>query len=103
MRKPTFVAAVAALLALAGMVAYATIPDSKGVIHGCYKTQNGQLRVIDSGSCDSSETALSWSQTRPQGPPGPQGLQGPQGPAGPQGPPGPRRGARRQVRDRLQR
>jgi hypothetical protein len=34
------------LIALAGGIAYATIPDSVGVIHGCYGT-NGQLRVID--------------------------------------------------------
>src|SRR5882672_5639517 len=62
-----------AVLAIAAGVAYATVPDSNGVINACYKTQNGQLRVIDSGSCHPSETSLSWSQTGPAGPPGPAG------------------------------
>jgi hypothetical protein len=64
------------------------------VINGCYKSQNGQLRLIDPATdrCLPSETAISWSQTGPQGPqgpPGPQGPTGPQGPAGPQGSQGP--------------
>src|SRR5207302_4966596 len=54
------------------------IPDSGGVIHGCYSKKDGSLRVIDTGlggTCDAKkETALDWNQT---------------GPAGPQGPPGP--------------
>jgi hypothetical protein len=76
-------------------VAYASIPDASGVIHGCYNNQTGKLRVIDTAlnqSCDSFETALNWNQTGPQGPPGaagPQGLSGPQGIPGPQGPQGP--------------
>jgi Collagen triple helix repeat (20 copies) len=78
---------------IAGAV-QAAIPDSNGVIHGCYKQQNGQLRVIDQGdSCRPSETSLSWSQTGPQGPqgpPGPKGDIGAMGPQGPQGPPGPK-------------
>jgi hypothetical protein len=59
----------------AGGVAYASIPDSSGVIHGCYKTSNGQLRVIDTGlgqTCH-NENAISWSQQGPPGPPGPAG------------------------------
>jgi lipopolysaccharide/colanic/teichoic acid biosynthesis glycosyltransferase len=34
------------------------------VINGCYKSGNGQLRVIDpaTDSCHPSETAISWSQ-----------------------------------------
>lgn len=75
-----FMAAVLAVLVVAG-VAYASIPDSSGVIHGCYQTNKGSLRVIDSSaSCAVGETALNWSQT---GPPGAQGVQGPPGPAGP--------------------
>ena len=61
------------LIALAAGIAYATIPDSAGVIHGCYRN-NGQLRVIDpsnGGACKNNETGLDWSQTGPQGPPGP--------------------------------
>jgi hypothetical protein len=49
----------AALLALAGGVAYATIPDGQGVIRACYKTLKGDLRVIDSGACTSGELPLS--------------------------------------------
>src|SRR4051795_13083951 len=55
-----------AAFALAGLVvgagvAWATIPDSNGVIHTCYKT-NG-LRVIDAPgvSCGPSETALDFN------------------------------------------
>lgn len=87
-----------ALLALGG-VAYASIPDAGGVIHGCYGNSNGQLRVIDtpSASCKNNETAITWSQSGPAGPQGPTGATGPQGatgdtgdtgPAGPQGPAG---------------
>jgi Collagen triple helix repeat (20 copies) len=92
-------AATAALL-VAGGVAYATIPDSNGVIHGCYAKSGGALRVIDASvtNCKSTETSLDWNvqgQQGPQGaqgPPGPQGDPGPQGVqgvAGPQGPQGP--------------
>jgi hypothetical protein len=78
-------------LALAGAVAYATIPDPKGVIHGCYDS-NGRLRVIDTGRgqlCRSGETALDWSQIGPPGAAGAQGAVGPRGAPGPAGPPGP--------------
>jgi hypothetical protein len=56
------------------------------VINGCYKTQNGQLRVIDpaTGHCLPSETAISWNQN---GPTGSQGPTGPRGPTGPKGSP----------------
>ena len=91
-RKPVAVVAVAAaaLLAVAG-VAYATIPDSGGVIHGCYSKSGGSLRVIDASvtNCSKSETALDWNVQGQQGPQGPQGATGPQGPAGPQGAAGP--------------
>ena len=72
------------LLLVGGIVAVASIPDSAGVIHGCYKTQNGQLRVIDTATdqCGPSETAISWSQTGPQGPQGPKGDTGATGPKG---------------------
>jgi hypothetical protein len=69
------------LLVVAGTVAFASIPDSSGVIHGCYKTENGQLRVIDPATqqCLPSETAISWNATGPQGIQGATGAQGPQG------------------------
>ncbi|HEU5212419.1 MAG TPA: hypothetical protein VFU10_06580 [Gaiellaceae bacterium] len=80
--------------AVAGGAALAAIPDSSGVINGCYQKNVGNLRVIDPSagdSCRPSEIAISWSQTGPQGPPGPKGdtgATGPQGPVGPQGPKG---------------
>jgi Collagen triple helix repeat (20 copies) len=86
------------LVAIAGGVTYAVADiGGGGVINGCYKSQNGQLRLIDpaTDSCLPSEKSISWSQTGPQGPPGPQGPAGPQGPkgdtgaTGPQGPAGP--------------
>src|SRR4029453_13732900 len=77
--------------AVGGGAALASIPDSSGVINGCYQKNVGNLRVIDSSagdSCRPSEIAISWSQTGPQGPQGPQGPPGPQGPKGDTGPPG---------------
>jgi hypothetical protein len=65
--------AVVVVLA-AGGIAYASIPDSGGVIHGCYQKTNGSLRVIDTeagGKCSSGENSLSWNQTGPAGPRGP--------------------------------
>ncbi len=56
----------------------AAIPDSNGVINGCYQKNVGNLRVIDPSagdSCRPSEIAISWSQTGPQGPAGPVGPQ----------------------------
>lgn len=52
--------AAVALLAAGGGIAYAAIPDSGGVFHGCAGEVGGYVRVIDSGSCISTETALSW-------------------------------------------
>src|SRR6266487_7160353 len=55
--------------AVAGGVAYAAIPDSGGVIHGCYGSTTGALRVIDDtkATCGPAEKALSWNRTGPQG------------------------------------
>ena len=47
---------VVAGLALAGGVAYATIPDANGVIHGCYK-KSGDLRVIDPASTSKDDSS----------------------------------------------
>ncbi len=92
---------------LAGGAAFAAIPDSNGVINGCFQKNVGNLRVIDPSagdSCRPSEVPISWSQTGPAGPQGPKGdtgatgpqgpkgdtgATGPQGPAGPIGPAGP--------------
>ena len=66
-----FVALLGAVLiggAGAAGLAWATIPDSAGIIHGCYAKFSGQsggeLRVIDTDrgqTCRSSEVALDWS------------------------------------------
>jgi hypothetical protein len=98
---------ITSVLGAAGLViglgtglAAASIPDSGGVIHGCYKAQaNGsisQLGVVDTGKsgghCPSNQTPLTWNQTGPQGPQGPMGdtgAQGAPGADGAQGPPGP--------------
>jgi hypothetical protein len=64
-----------------GGIAYASIPDSSQVFHACYKTNGGQVRLVDSASaCTASETATQWSQTGPSGPSGASGPSGPQGP-----------------------
>lgn len=97
---PAFVVAVVALVLALGGAAFATIPDSAGVIHACYQVnrtgqldRNSSLRLIDpSGSgtqgtkgCTPHELALDWNHT---GPRGPAGLPGPKGDTGPQGPQG---------------
>jgi hypothetical protein len=87
-RRVALAITAVAVVAIAGGVTYAVADiGGGGVINGCYKSQNGQLRLIDPAvdSCHPSETAISWSQTGPQGP---KGDPGPPGPAGPQGPPG---------------
>jgi hypothetical protein len=91
-RRVALALTAVALVAIAGGVTYAVADiGGGGVINGCYKSQNGQLRLIDpaTANCLPSETPISWSQTGPQGPPGPTGPQGPPGPAGQQGPTGP--------------
>lgn len=87
-RRTAAVVGAAAVLTAGAGIAYGSIPDGQGVIHGCYQTQGGQLRVIDTGKgalCTQFETALNWNQTGPQGPKGPTGAKGPQGPTGLQG------------------
>lgn len=65
----------------------AAIPDSHGVIHGCYgksgTPSKGQLRVRDASQgeqCRSYENPLDWNAT------GEAGATGPTGPVGPTGP-----------------
>jgi len=91
----TLFSIVVALGALGATVAFAQIPDSDGVIHACYHTGNGGIRVVnDATECTSGEASLDWYQAGapgaqgPQGPDGPAGADGAQGPQGPQGLPG---------------
>jgi hypothetical protein len=108
-RPPLRLAFIAAAVVFGGLAAtaLAQIPDPDGVIHACYHTSNGGIRVVnDASECSTSEEELTWFQTGapgsageagPEGPEGPQGpagtdgadgAPGPQGPAGPQGLPG---------------
>lgn len=92
---PTIIA-TGVLVILLASISFATIPDASGVIHGCYKRSNGNVRIIDPSAgdtCSNDEIAITWAQkgtgaTGPIGPPGPQGEPGPAGPAGPEGPSG---------------
>ena len=90
-------AVIAATVLFGGLAtsALAQIPDSDGVIHACYHTSNGGIRVVnDASECGTSEEELTWFQSGSPGSvgaPGPQGETGaigPAGPAGPQGAPG---------------
>jgi hypothetical protein len=95
MRKRDLIAALAggaALLALAGSVAWAAIPGDGGVYTACMLKNVGTVRLIDKSlppgnlmsHCKPTlEVEISWSQR------GPQGLQGIQGATGEKGDPGP--------------
>ena len=78
LRRPSLgsVLGLTALIVSVSGVAYAAIPETDGVIHGCYAKHNGALRVIDTSTgaaCKGNEVALPWSQSGPPGPPGPSG------------------------------
>lgn len=52
--------------------ALANIPSAAGVIHGCYRTASPHtLTVVNSQTCPSGSTPLSWNQKGPAGPAGP--------------------------------
>lgn len=72
------VAATVALFVALGGAAWATIPDSTGVIHGCISATSGNLKVVDppTTNCAPSEAALDWNQQGPPGAPGSQGSPG---------------------------
>jgi hypothetical protein len=82
MKSVSVVVVATAVVSSVG-IAVAAVP-SGGVISSCVSPTNGGVRIIDSSaqSCKSSEQALSWNQTGPQGQ---QGIQGPQGETGRQG------------------
>jgi hypothetical protein len=83
----------ASMFAILGGIAYATIPDGKGIYSACMLNKVGTIRLIDPSlpasslmsHCTALETQITWNQ---QGQPGPQGLQGPKGDTGAQGPQG---------------
>lgn len=86
-RRGPLALAAAALVAAAGGIAYAAIPDGGGVYHACMK-KNGTIRIIDTDlqSCNArSEVAISFAKEGPQGDPGPPGPPGPPGADGEDG------------------
>src|SRR5262245_22571213 len=67
-KRSRLFAALAGALAMAafGSIAWASIPDSAGVIHGCYDTSTGALRVIDNtrgDACSTTEQGLDWQSS----------------------------------------
>ena len=77
-------AALLVVSAAAGGIAWASVPDSNGVIHGCYsvngaKATNGtQLNIInsDAASCSKGKQAVTWNQTGQDGTDGAPGISG---------------------------
>ena len=70
-----------AIFGVLGGLAYASIPDAAGVIHGCYRTsiddQKGQLRIVeDPASCRSNEQPIQWNEQGAPGAPGEDGTDG---------------------------
>ena len=82
-RLLALVCGTCAAVAAAG-AAFATIPDSGGVIHSCYSKATGTWRPVDypAEKCKTGETQLNFNQTGQQGPVGPAGPAGPAGPTG---------------------
>jgi hypothetical protein len=58
---------------------------SSEVINGCYDNKTFVLRYLQSGTCTTKETLISWNKEGREGPQGPQGETGATGPAGPSG------------------
>jgi hypothetical protein len=88
-RRALIATAVGGLIvaAMAGGVAWATIPDSGGIIHSCFSQATGTWRPIDypTAKCKSGETQLDFNQKGVKGDTGPQGPQGIQGQPGKDG------------------
>jgi hypothetical protein len=78
------VSLVVVAAALAGGVAYATIPDANNVYSACMLKGVGQIRLIDKSlpatnlmsHCTDKETEVSWNQAGPAGAPGAKGDRG---------------------------
>ena len=74
-----YVALVAALAAVGG-VAYSSIPDPQGVIHGCYDNLSGALRVIDTAGSDVCRAVRPRSTGTSRANPAPRAIPGFPGP-----------------------
>ena len=94
-RKRSVSSAVGALVAaaVAGGVAYATIPGPDNVYSACMLKSLGTIRLIDKSlpptnlmsHCTDKETEISWNQAGQPGPAGPQGVKGEPGAPGTNG------------------
>src|SRR5438067_3591257 len=94
-RKRPLVAAAGALVAaaIAGGVAYATIPGPGNVYSACMLKSVGTIRLIDKSlpstnlmsHCTDKEIEISWNQAGQPGPAGPQGAKGEAGAPGTNG------------------
>ena len=80
-RRLAVVALLTGAIALGAGVAYAAIPDSTGVIQGCYDS-GGNLKVVSTLPCPKGWTPLSWNQ---KGTPGLNGSDGAPGTNGSNG------------------
>ena len=84
LRRVVLTAAVAGLAVAASSVAFGAIPDSGGLIHGCYsangskQTNGAQLNLVDPefAACNKNQKEATWNQ---QGPPGDDGNDGADG------------------------
>lgn len=65
--KKFIVGLIIAACSLIPVVAFASIPDSNGTIHGCRLNLTGIVRIIDSPSqsCTILETPISWPSSLP--------------------------------------
>jgi hypothetical protein len=90
MSKLKLAAVVAGIAAVAVCsVAFASVPDGNGVIHGCYgkpgTIHEGWLRAIDTAqgmTCQSNESPLDWNKPGTPGQPGQKGDKGDKGDTG---------------------
>src|SRR5437867_1804641 len=63
MKRLLLVVGALVAAAVGAAIAFAAVPDTNGVIHGCYGQSNGAVRVIDPGvaACKQGEVSLDWS------------------------------------------
>jgi hypothetical protein len=84
--SPALIVSIIALVLAMGGFAVAAIPDSSGVVHGCYKKKKGTLRLVTGSKCKKSERSISWNQKGQAGANGATGAKGDKGDKGDTGP-----------------
>jgi hypothetical protein len=81
--SPAVLISLAALvLASSGFAIAASTSATSPTIKACYKKKKGTLRILRSGKCKKSETAISWNKQGIQGVAGTPGAQGGTGATG---------------------